>query len=95
MQSAHAFAAALMFSLALPAAAQRVSSTPIEPVRPWHGLLQPQVQAAGTLAQRLQKLPRGDSTPWRGTVRVDLSQSTRLVIKPRPGRVSIAWHATL
>jgi hypothetical protein len=94
MQSLPGWIGAALIAAVMPAAAQW-SQAPVEPVRPWHGMVQPQAQPASLLAQKLRTLRREDPIRWRGTVRVDLSQSTRLEIKPRPGRVSIAWRATL
>jgi hypothetical protein len=50
--------------------------------------------SASTLTARLKNAPRAAS-PWRGTMRFELSSREQLIIKPRPRRVTIAYQATL
>jgi hypothetical protein len=47
-----------------------------------------------TLTARLKNGPRSVS-PWRATMRFELSSREQLIIKPRPRRVTIAYQATL
>jgi hypothetical protein len=47
-----------------------------------------------TLSARLKSGPRSAS-PWRATMRFELSSREQLIIKPRPRRVTIAYQATL
>jgi hypothetical protein len=47
-----------------------------------------------TLTARLKSAPRSAS-PWRATMRFELSSREQLIIKPRPRRVTIAYQATL
>jgi hypothetical protein len=47
-----------------------------------------------TLTGRLKNAPRSAS-PWRATMRFELSSREQLIIKPRPRRVTIAYQATL
>jgi hypothetical protein len=47
-----------------------------------------------TLTARLNNAPRAAS-PWRATMRFELSSREQLIIKPRARRVTIAYQATL
>jgi hypothetical protein len=47
-----------------------------------------------TLTARLKNGSRSPS-PWRATMRFELSSREQLIIKPRPRRLTIAYEATL
>jgi len=47
-----------------------------------------------TLTSRLNNAPRAAS-PWRATMRFELSSREQLIIKPRARRLTIAYQATL